>query len=144
MLFNLDIVSIHPTTVANTGTESMSVYFILSGDGLVLPGVTLSLYSSSTGGSLVKVLYNDNLRTNLNSGEPLAVSFSGVEPGTYYVELQYKARGTPRKAVTVTGQSSGGSTDVRNLKLNGTTITSNKLNGSNVSNETLNGNKVYE
>lgn len=144
MLFNLTLESIYPTTVANTGTVSITVYFTLDGDGLTLPGVTLSLYNSLVGGAVVKSLYYDSGRLNLESGNSFSVSFSGVDPGTYYVELFYKSTGTPRRAITVTGQSSGGSTDVRNLKLNGTTITTNRLNGSNVSKETLNGNKVYE
>ena len=143
MLFSLTLHSIYPTTIANTGVRAMAVDFTLSGDGISLPGIKLSIYNTLTGGTEVKTLYVDYQTVDFQSGHSLQVSLEGVDPGVYFVEFFYKTTGTPRKPLTVTGQSSGGS-DVRNLKLNGTVIAINKLNGSNVSKETLNGNKVYE
>ncbi len=74
------------------------------------------------------------------SGVSYMVSFADVMPGTYYVSVYYKVQGSPRKAITVTAQSSG----INNITLNGTKITTNNLNNNKVVKETLNGNNIYD
>ena len=138
MSYTLTIHSISPTTVSNTGNIGLSINFTLSGSGFALPGFSLSLYNSLTGGSYVKSLYYDDIN-DLQSGMAYSVSFLGINPGTYYVDVFYKTPGTPRRAITVLGSSSG--TEL--ITLNGNTVTSNSLNGSQVTNETVNGVKVY-
>ena len=54
--------------------------------------------------------------------------------------FNYKVQGSPRKAITVTAQSSG----INNITLNGTKITTNNLNNNKVVKETLNGNNIYD
>ena len=72
------------------------------------------------------------------SGNAVTVSFADVSPGTYYIDVFYRVQGSPRKAIQVTGGSA-----VRNIKINGTTVTSNSLNNVAITNETVNGTKVY-
>ena len=96
------------------------------------------MYDSPTGETLVKSLYSDG-SNDLQSGMAYSVSFSGVSPGTYYIEVFYKATGTPRKPITITGASS----DIELITLNGNKVTSNSLNGSPILSETVNGFKVY-
>ena len=76
---------------------------------------------------------------DLVSGVSYMVSFADVMPGTYYVSVYYKVE-SPRKAITVTAQSSG----INNITLNGAKITTNNLNNNKVVKETLNGNNIYE
>ena len=138
MAYTLTIHSISPTTAANTGNIGLSINFTLSGSGVSLPGFSLSLYDSLSGGSYIKSLYYDDTN-DLQSGMAYSVSFSGVSPGTYYVEVFYKAPGSTRSAITITGSSSA--TEL--ITLNGNKVTSNSLNGSQMTNETVNGVKVY-
>ncbi|HHU59428.1 TPA: hypothetical protein GXZ34_00690 [bacterium] len=139
MAYTLNISSVSPTTFTNTANQSIRINFSLSGSGLAFPGFSIDLYSSSSGGSVIKTLYYESMY-DLVSGVSYMVSFADVTPGTYYVSVYYKVQGSPRRAITVTGASSG----VNNITLNGTKITTNNLNNSKVLNETLNGNKVYE
>lgn len=139
MAYTLNISSISPTTVTNSGSIPLRIYFSLSGSGITFPGFTIDLYNSLTGGSLIKTLYYDSIY-DLESGLSYLVNFDNIAPGTYYVEVYYKVKGTPRRAITITSSNPG----VNNLTLNGSNITSNKINNSNVEKETLNNNKVYE
>ena len=138
MAYTLTIHSISPTTAANTGNIGLSINFTLSGSGVSLPGFSLSLYDALSGGSYIKSLYYDDIN-DLQSGMAYSVSFSGVSPGTYYVEVFYKAPGTTRRAITITGSSSA--TEL--ITLNGSKVTANSLNGSQITNETVNGVKVF-
>ena len=138
MAYTLTIHSISPTTAANTGNIGLSINFTLSGSGVSLPGFSLSLYDSLSGGSYIKSLYYDDIN-DLQSGMAYSVSFSGVNPGTYYVEAFFKAPGSTRKAITITGSSSA--TEL--ITLNGSKVTTNSLNGSQITSETVNGVKVY-
>lgn len=138
MAYTLTIHSISPTTAANTGNIGLVVNFTLSGSGFSLPGFSFNLYNSLTGGSLVKSLYYDDVN-DLQSGMAYSVSFSGVSPGTYYVEVFFKAPGSTRRAITITGSAS--TTEL--ITLNGSKVTSNSLNGSQITSETVNGVKVY-
>lgn len=138
MAYTLTIHSISPTTAANTGNIGLVVNFTLSGSGFSLPGFSFNLYNSLTGGSLVKSLYYDDIN-DLQSGMAYSVSFSGVSPGTYYVEVFFKAPGSTRRAITITGSAS--TTEL--ITLNGNKVTSNSLNGSQITSETVNGVKVY-
>lgn len=138
MAYTLTIHSISPTTASNTGNIGLVINFTLSGSGVSLPGFSLSLYDALTGGTLVKSLYYDDIN-DLQSGMANTVSFSGVSPGTYYVDVFFKAPGSIRRAITITGSSSV--TEL--ITLNGSKVTSNLLNGSQITNETVNGAKVY-
>ncbi|ABX81242.1 hypothetical protein [Acholeplasma laidlawii] len=138
MAYTLTIHSISPTTAANTGNIGLSINFTLSGSGVSLPGFSLSLYDALSGGSYIKSLYYDDIN-DLQSGMAYSVSFSGVSPGTYYVEIFYKAPGTTRRAITITGSSSA--TEL--ITLNGSKVTASSLNGSQITNETVNGVKVF-
>jgi hypothetical protein len=138
MAYTLTIHSISPATAANTGNIGLVVNFTLSGSGFSLPGFSFNLYNSLTGGSLVKSLYYDDIN-DLQSGMAYSVSFSGVSPGTYYVEVFFKAPGSTRRSITVTGSAS--TTEL--ITLNGNKVTSNSLNGSQITSETVNGVKVY-
>ena len=138
MEYTLTIISINPTTALNTERVALSVSFTLSGSGVSLPGYSIDLYDAMIGGNMVKSLYYDDMN-DLSSGYALPVSFSGVSPGNYYVEVFYRVIGTPRKLITITGSSSG----TNNIDLNSSDITANTLNGSNVTLETLNGSVVY-
>lgn len=139
MAYTLNISSVSPTTFTNTANQGLRINFSLSGSGLAYPGFYIDLYSTASGGSVIKTLYYEGMY-DLVSGVSYMVSFADVAPGTYYVSVYYKVQGSPRKAITVTAQSSG----INNITLNGTKITTNNLNNSKVLNETLNGNKVYE
>lgn len=139
MAYSLELHSINPTTAANTGSVGLRLSFTLSGSGFSLPGFSVNLYSAATGGTLVKGLYYSDTEDPI-SGNAVSVNFSGVAPGTYYVEMYFRAGGTPRRAITITGSSS----DANNLKLNAVAIVNNTLNGSNVTKETHNGSTVYE
>jgi hypothetical protein len=138
MAYTLTIHSISPTSAANTGNIGLVINFTLSGSGVSLPGFSLSLYDALTGGTYVKSLYYDDIN-DLQSGMANTVSFSGVSPGTYYVEVFFKAPGSTRRAITITGSS--GTTEL--ITLNGSKVTSNSLNGSQITSETVNGVKVY-
>lgn len=138
MAYTLTIHSISPTTAANTGNIGLSINFTLSGSGVSLPGFSLSLYDALSGGSYIKSLYYDDIN-DLQSGMAYSVSFSGVGPGTYYVEVFYKAPGSARRSITITGSSSA--TEL--ITLNGSKVTTNSLNGSQITNETVNGVKVF-
>jgi hypothetical protein len=138
MAYTLTIHSISPTTAVNTGSIGLSINFTLSGSGVSLPGFSLSLYDALSGGTYIKSLYYDDIN-DLQSGMAYSVSFSGVSPGTYYVEVFYKAPGTTRRAITITGSSSA--TEL--ITLNGSKVTANSLNGSQITNETVNGVKVF-
>ena len=138
MAYTLTIYSISPTTASNTGNIGLVINFTLSGSGVSLPGFSLSLYDALTGGTYVKSLYYEDIN-DLQSGMAYSVSFSGISPGTYYVEVFYKAPGSTRKAITITGSSSA--TEL--ITLNGNKVTANSLNGSKITNETVNGVKVY-
>jgi hypothetical protein len=138
MAYTLTIHSISPATAENTGNIGLVVNFTLSGSGFSLPGFSFNLYNSLTGGSLVKSLYYDDIN-DLQSGMAYSVSFSGVSPGTYYVEIFFKAQGSTRRSITITGSAS--TTEL--ITLNGNKVTSNSLNGSQITNETVNGVKVY-
>lgn len=138
MAYTLTINSIYPTSVEQKSGVALSVNFRLLGSGFVIPGCNISLYDSLTGGTFVKTLFYDDMY-DLTSGNAVSVSFSDVSPGNYYVEVYYRAKGTPRKAIQVLGSSG-----VRNITLNGTKVTSNNLNGVAITNETLNGTKIYD
>ena len=138
MAYTLTIHSISPTTAANIGNIGLSINFTLTGSGVSLPGFSLSLYDALSGGTYIKSLYYDDIN-DLQSGMAYSVSFSGVSPGTYYVEVFYKAPGTTRRAITITGSSSA--TEL--ITLNGSKVTANSLNGSQITNETVNGVKVF-
>lgn len=137
--YKLTVHSIRPTTVTNSGNIGLAINFSLSGMGLSLPGFSIALYTQAVGGSLVKQLYYSDI-DNLNSGDATYVSFSNVNPGTYYVEVYYRATGTPRKEIIVNAAQS----KVNNLSLNNSKVSSNLLNGSKVVSEVLNGTKIYE
>jgi len=139
MAYTLNISTINPTTASNTGNVPFRIYYSLSGSGFTIPGFSIDLYSKLTGGSLIKNLYYESTY-DLESGISYTVNFSGVEPGTYYIEVYYKVKGTPRKAITITGANQ----KVNNITLNGIKVSSNKLNNVNINNETLNNNKVFE
>lgn len=139
MAYTLTINSIYPTSVEQKSGVAMSINYRLLGSGFVIPGCNISLYDSLTGGSFVKTLFNDDFY-DLVSGNAVSVSFADVSPGTYYVQVFYKATGAPRRPIEVLGSGGG----VRNITLNGTKITSNSLNGVEITNETLNGTKVYD
>lgn len=139
MAYTLNISSVSPTTFTNTANQGLRINFSLSGSGLSFPGFTIDLYNTSTGGSVIKSLYYEGIY-DLVSGVSYMVSFSGVAPGTYYVSVYYKVQGSPRRAITVTAQSSG----INNITLNGAKITTNNLNNNKVVKETLNGNNIYE
>ena len=63
-----------------------------------------------------------------------SVSFSGVSPGTYYVEVFFKAPGSTRR---LSHYRFIWATEL--ITLNGSKVTSNSLNGSQITNETVNG-----
>lgn len=139
MAYSLSLNSISPTSSANSGNVSLRLNFTLSGSGFSLPGFSVNLYSAASGGSLVKSLYYSDYEEPI-SGNAVAVNFSGVSPGTYYIEMFYRATATPRRAITITGSASG----VNNIKLNLSAIINNNLNANSVTKETLNGSTVYE
>ncbi len=138
MAYTLNINSINPSTALNTGYIGLIINYSLSGSGISFPGFSINLYDALTGGTLVKTLYYDDMK-DLQSGMANSVTFSGVNPGTYYVDVYYKTQGTPRKQITITGSSSS----TRLITLSGSTVTSNSLNASQITNETINGVKVY-
>ena len=137
MAYSLTINSISPTSVEQKSGVGLIINFTLSGSGISLPGCNIVLYSSLTGGTAIKTLYYEDFY-DLISGNAVTVSFADVSPGTYYIDVFYRAQGSPRKAIQVTGGSA-----VRNIKVNGTTVTSNSLNNVAITNETVNGTKVY-
>ena len=137
MAYSLTINSISPTSVEQKSGVGLIINFTLSGSGISLPGSNIVLYSSLTGGTAIKTLYYEDFY-DLISGNAVTVSFADVSPGTYYIDVFYRAQGSPRKAIQVTGGSA-----VRNIKINGTTVTSNSLNNVAITNETVNGTKVY-
>lgn len=139
MAYSLTLNSISPTSAANTGGVSLRLNFTLSGSGFSIPGFSVNLYNAASGGSLVKSLYFSDFEDPI-SGNAVSVNFSGVSPGSYYIEIYYKATATPRRVITITGASSA----VNNIKLNATAIINNNLNANNVTKETLNGSTVYE
>ena len=139
MAYSLTLNSISPTTASNSGNVSLRLNFTLSGSGFSIPGFSVNLYTAASGGSLVKSLYYSEYESPI-SGNAVTVNFSGITPGTYYVEMFYKVTATPRRVITITGASSA----VNNIKLNATVIVNNNLNGSSVTKETLNGSTVYE
>ena len=63
---------------------------------------------------------------------------STTSSGLHLFDVFYKAQGSPRKAIQVTGGSA-----VRKITVNGTTVTANSLNNVAITNETVNGTKVY-
>lgn len=138
MPYTLTINSISPTTVEQKNSVGLIVNYTLSGSGFVIPGTNIALYDSLTGGNFVKTLFYDDIY-DLASGLAVTVSFADVSPGTYYVQVFYKENGTPRKQIVVTG----GSSAVKNITINGSTVTYNSLNNVAVTNETANGTKVY-
>ena len=137
MAYSLTINSISPTAVEQKSGVGLIINFTLSGSGISLPGSNIVLYSSLTGGTAIKTLYYEDFY-DLISGNAVTVSFADVSPGTYYIDVFYKAQGSPRKAIQVTGGSA-----VRSITVNGTTVTSNSLNNVAITNETVNGTKVY-
>ncbi len=137
MAYSLTINSISPTSVEQKSGVGLIINFTLSGSGISLPGSNIVLYSSLTGGTAIKTLFYEDFY-DLISGNAVTVSFADVSPGTYYIDVFYRAQGSPRKAIQVTGGSA-----VRNIKINGTTVTSNSLNNVAITNETVNGTKVY-
>lgn len=138
MAFTLTLNNISPTTAANTGNVSLILNYYLSGDGISLPAFSVDLYDAATGGNHVKSLYYSDY-DEPSSGYAITVSFAGVSPGTYYVQLFYRVIGTPRRAITITGSSSG----INNISLNGNQVSANTHNGSSITSETLNGTKIY-
>jgi len=137
MAYSLTINSISPTSVEQKSGVGLIINFTLSGSGISLPGSNIVLYSSLTGGTAIKTLFYEDFY-DLVSGNAVTVSFADVSPGTYYIYVFYKAQGSPRKAIQVTGGSA-----VRSITVNGTTVTSNSLNNVAITNETVNGTKVY-
>lgn len=137
MAYTLTLNSIYPTTVEQKNNIGLIINYTLSGSGFGIMGSTITLYDRLTGGSIIKTLYYDDYE--LVSGNAVYVSFADVSPGTYYVDLHYLVQGTPRKEIVVTG----GSSAVRNITINGTTVTYNSLDNVAVTNETVNGTKVY-
>lgn len=138
MAYTLNISSVSPTTFSKAANQSIRINFSLSGSGLAYPGFSIDLYSTLTGGSVIKNLYYE-MTYDLVSGVAYMVSFADVAPGTYYISVYYKVQGSPRRPITITGAASG----VNNITLNGSKVTTNNLNNSKVI-ETLNGTKVFE
>lgn len=138
MAYTLTLHSISPATAANTGNVSLILYFTLSGDGISLPGFSVDLYDAAIGGNHIKSLHYSDY-DEPSSGYAISISFAGVSPGTYYIQMFYRAIGTPRIAITITGSSSG----IKNIILNGNQVSANTHNGLTITNETLNGTKIY-
>ena len=102
MAYTLTLHSISPTAAENLGNVALRMYFSLSGSGFSIPGFTINLYSSLTGGTIIKQLYYSDMYDPI-SGNGIIVNFNGVSPGTYYIELFFKTTATPRRAITITG-----------------------------------------
>ena len=124
MAYSLSLNSISPTTATNSGNVSLRLNFTLSGSGFSLPGFSVNLYNAASGDSLVKSLYYSDYEEPI-SGNAVAVNFSGVSPGTYYIEMFYRATAPPRRAITITGSASG----VNNIKINLRAIINNNIKG---------------
>jgi uncharacterized repeat protein (TIGR02543 family) len=104
--YTLSLISINPTSANAVSGVALALNYSLSGDGISFPGHTVSLYTTLTGGSSIRSLFSSDRDPDSSTSTTISADFSGLSTGTYYVEFFWKTTSTPRRAISITGNTS--------------------------------------